>query len=212
MEEFLSIAANPPFDQGLPDGAFDNAIARLPELVAKWQSEREEVVMQALRSSPVYAAGKDVPEGVLSHASSVFSCRKCGGTLTCPTLFVHECFLQLIPASTKRVSKKSRKKEEKEEEENTEPPASEGTIPREALDDMVLHTFPNARSWQPGSNLVFDDFGYHHTVVVLDLLGLERTTTGEELRKLNPYLECLCGCFGEKKGNTMSWMNAVSTT
>ncbi|KAJ2927089.1 hypothetical protein H1R20_g10020, partial [Candolleomyces eurysporus] len=51
--------------------------------------------------------------------------------------------------------------------------------------------------------------GYHHTAIVLDLLGLERTTTAEELRKFDPYLECLCGCFKERKSETMSWMQVL---
>ncbi|RXW20263.1 hypothetical protein EST38_g5600 [Candolleomyces aberdarensis] len=210
MEEFLSIAAGPPFDQSLPDGVFDGAVARLPELVGKWQSEREEIVLQALRNTPVHAPGKEVQRNLLSYASTLFSCRKCGRAVAYPTLFVHECFLQLLShsASTKRVSKKSRRKDEKEEG-NTGPPAPEGGLSREALDEMVQLTFPRARSWHPGSNLVFNGPGYHHTVVVLDLLGLERTTTAEELRKLDPYLECRCGCFKERKSETMSWMQVI---
>ncbi|KAJ2927119.1 hypothetical protein H1R20_g10019, partial [Candolleomyces eurysporus] len=205
MEEILPILGNHVLTQVPQDsgGIFDNVFAQFSEFVAKWNSEREEVLMQALRKSTVYAC-KDVPEGVLSYASTVFSCRKCGDVLTYPTLFVHECFLRLTcPNPAGLISKKTRWKQE------AELPALGGVLAQEAFDEIAHDVFQDARSWQPGSNLVFSDAGYHHTVVVLDLLGLERTTTTEELRQFDPYLECRCECFKRSKGVTMGWMEAL---
>ncbi|RXW20255.1 hypothetical protein EST38_g5599 [Candolleomyces aberdarensis] len=206
MEELLPILGNHVLSQVPqdPDGIFDNVFGRFPELLAKWNSEREEVLMQALRKSTVYEC-KDIPEGVLSYASTVFSCRECGDVLTYPTVFVHECFLRLTcPDPARLISKKTRRWKQE-----VEFSALGGVLAQEALDEIAHDVFRDARSWQPGSNLVFHDPGYHHTVVVLDLLGLERTTTSEELRQIDPYLECRCECFKRSKSETMGWMEAL---
>lgn len=204
-EQFLPILGNHLLNPAPPDGIFDNALAGLPELMRRWNSEMAEVPIQVLRKSAVYF-GKAIPDSVLSYASTVFSCRKCCEALTHPTLFVHECFLQQVsPKRAKRNSKKIRI-----QNHETEPPTPEGVLGREALDDVARHVFQHTRSWQPGSNLVFHDPAYHHTVALLDSLGLERTTTAEELHQLNPSLECRCACFQAKRGEAMSWTRAVS--
>lgn len=205
MDEFRTVLESVPLEQDISEGAFDDAIEKLPKLVAQWKTSLDETLLDILRQSTTYS-GQDLPEDVLSHASSIFKCRACKAPLSYPTVLAHQCFFS-SPLSRwvgrRRSGAESRVKKGLFTDEKSE-----------TLTDLVLENYTLYSLWEPGNLLTLHEPAHFHTASLLDFLGLDRATSYREMLERNPYVECRCRCFdraGGKEGRIiMRWTCSVS--
>lgn len=205
MDEFRTVLESVPLDEDILAGAFDDAIAKLPKLVAQWKGSLDDALLDILRQSTTYS-GQDLPEDVLWYASSIFKCQGCKAPLSYPTVLAHQCFFS-SPLSRwvgrRRSGAESRVKKGLFTDEKSE-----------TTTDLVLENYTLYSLWEPGNLLAFHEPAHLHTMSLLDLLGLDRATSYREMLERNPYVECRCKCFdraGGKEGRIiMRWTCAVS--
>lgn len=200
MDEFAQPMKAVPLDDDMPDGALDLAISRIPELVEAWKVSVEESLLDLLRRSSAYDDQVNLTKDALSYASTSFTCKHCVGILTYPSILVHPCFsTSITPTSVELMGPDKRTKRRKALTVQSSREGRNGTSGY-----LLPATFGQKpgrggsyRVWHPGPMLQFNEAMHHHTTSLLDLLGLDRTTTMTTLFNLNPYVEGVCRCFSQ---------------
>ncbi|KAJ2926352.1 hypothetical protein H1R20_g10744, partial [Candolleomyces eurysporus] len=214
-EDFLPIIEMASLNEDVPNGMIQRAIAQIPELAVAWRNTIDDFLLDLVRQSSVYA-GTEISKEVLSYASTLFVCLCCGDPVTYPSVIVHRCLRKTRRTMLySREEKVSKKKKTAGIDLVTLSPPQHG--PDISIVDLAHGSF-YPRVWQPLSSeesmLQFHTSGYYHTVSILNMRGMELTTSMERMVDLNPYVECLCKCYHStlKKGRpgrkVMRWMRA----
>ncbi|TEB31414.1 hypothetical protein FA13DRAFT_1709803 [Coprinellus micaceus] len=199
-DEFAQPLKAVPLDDDMPDGALDSAISRIPELVEAWKVSVEESLLDLLRQSSAYGNQVNLTKDALSYASTSFTCKHCVGILTYPSILAHPCFsTSTASTSVELMGPDKRTKRRKTLAAQSFREGRNGTsgylLP--ATFGQMHGRGGSYRVWHPGPMLQFNEAMHHHTASLLDLLGLDRTTTMTTLLDLNPYVEGVCKCFSQ---------------
>ncbi|THU81980.1 hypothetical protein K435DRAFT_464953 [Dendrothele bispora CBS 962.96] len=81
------IIFNTPYDQTLPEDAFDEELKKLPEFIEDWKRRKTQELVEILQ--------KDIPEATmdtLSLAKTVFVCESCDDFIWYSDVFQHPCY------------------------------------------------------------------------------------------------------------------------
>ncbi|KAJ3532996.1 hypothetical protein NMY22_g7519 [Coprinellus aureogranulatus] len=209
MESVAKTLNSFPLDQSLPDDAVDGVVAQLPELVQGWKTQLEESLFDLLRQTSAYADRDNVTKDVLFYVSTTFTCSHCVGVLTYPGIFAHSCFTFAITSSDlasilpgERLKKSSATSSSNHSQvlqdgvHSSLVRATFGYFPGPNFQPFVGLTHNSTyQVWRPATNLQFNEAMHHHTVALLNQLGMEETTTMSDFLQVNPYVEGTCQCF-----------------
>lgn len=215
-EDFLPIVEKASLKEVVPDEVIQAAISRIPELAATWQNTIDDFLLDLVRQSPAYS-GREISKEVLSYASTLFVCLSCGIPVTYPSLIVHHC-LRKVKETTHHLQQEKNSRKNKTADVDIVPLSPSQDGPDISIVDIVHGTIlPHV--WLPLFSeeplLQFHTSGYYHTTSLLEMRGMELTTSMKKMLDLNPYVECLCRCYHSvcKKGKpgrkVMRWMRAV---
>jgi hypothetical protein len=223
MGPFAQHLESSPLDESMPNGALDSAIAMLPALVVEWRDQLEEAILDLLRQSPAYADQHNLTTDVLYHASTVFTCSRCRGVLTYPSVFAHGCFSKMLSTTDEwAISPNARMKKTDtvslSRSQATWETGRVGALIHAAFSEMTVEFGAGVSIWYPGPLLQFSDPMHLHTVSLLDSLGLDRSTSATSFLATNPYVEGVCQCFrpgvakrASAPRTAVRWLQAVRT-
>ncbi|TEB31404.1 hypothetical protein FA13DRAFT_365521 [Coprinellus micaceus] len=222
MGPFAQHLESSPLDESMPNGALDSAIAMLPVLVVEWRDQLEEAILDLLRQSPAYADQHNLTTDVLYHASTVFTCSRCRGVLTYPSVFAHGCFSKMLSTTDEwAISPNARMKKTDtvslSRSQATWETGRVGALIHAAFSEMTVEFGAGVSIWYPGPLLQFSDPMHLHTVSLLDSLGLDRSTSATSFLATNPYVEGVCQCFrpgvakrASAPRTAVRWLQAIS--
>ncbi|KAJ2922246.1 hypothetical protein H1R20_g14849, partial [Candolleomyces eurysporus] len=190
LEEFRAALEDTPLGQSPSAEVTEAAIAKLPELVDRWQQTHDDALLELVKQSHS-SKNSEISRETLFHATTSFECESCHEKgLLYPNVLAHRCnFLLLsksgtagfVAAPTKYKQKKRKRDEESENKEE---------VPGAYIKQVFSKVNPLSTD-----HLRFSEAGYLHTIQVLDLLGLAHDTSSKDLRSKAPPLECHCFCY-----------------
>ena len=131
----------------------------------------------------VMTPSQNYSESLLQLATTIFSCRLCPNEpLTYPRVIIHRCATVTYPAGTSAIDE----------------------------DQKAIYRFLNNSNWNASNFLIFDAQKIVCLSEAIKLCGLDpKSTTREDMDKLNPIFECL-PCNEARKGRcTLSWLGLV---
>lgn len=228
MHEWRSVLCRTPWEEDITVDMAADAIEKMPTFIEQTMRDRTEYFLDLMRRSKAYA-GREVTLEHLSLASTFFRCNKCTIPLNSngydqasfPAILAHQCsLLEPVEAGSGELQPQNyhQRKMPWDEKGGRKPTPLSTQNDEEYILLFLLSERDRSlgqergRFWRDVADLTFDDVAYEHMNLMLDALGLDRTTTMKRMEEIQPYVEGLCQCHRDdnnprRKG--MRWLTAV---
>lgn len=231
MPEWRAVLCRTPWEDDLSADIVADAVEKMPAFIEETMRTRTEYLLELMRQSKSYA-GREVTVDHLSLASTFFRCNECGIVMlekpydlaTFPAILAHSCsILELDGKGSGSLERGSFFLGPSVERSGQRLPAP--ILPVNDDDDLLLRFLREeqrvvdteakpGRFWRDVAKITFDDVAYEHMNLMLDALGLDRTTTMLQMEQAQPYVEGICQCFTlgnyQRRREGRRWLNAVS--